>query len=168
MRWHLWKQRRACSVLPALTNTQTVTGDPVAPPPPAALTDPPQPPVIGIASGNLCDTQVHSPCQRCGACCAFYLVSFPSVEAVDIPGARELYDGSLPLSETRRFMRGTKARHPRCQALVGTIGSHVSCSIYAHRPSTCCAFQRSWESDTGNTLCDRARGVFGLEPFSQY
>jgi uncharacterized protein len=169
MHWHLRNQRRACSVhQPARADTGTTNGDPDTPPLPAALPAPPQPPEIGTASGSLRSTQTCSPCQRCGACCAFYLVSFPRDEAVDDTGTRRLYDLSLPLGETSRYMKGTKARHPRCQALLGTVGSHVSCSIYAHRPSTCCTFQRSWESDAGNTLCDRARCIFGLEPFSQY
>jgi len=65
-------------------------------------------------------------------------------------------------------MKGTEMHHPRCHALQGTIGSRVSCLIYANRSSTCRNFTRSWENNIGNTLCDKARAVFGLEPFSQY
>ncbi len=110
---------------------------------------------------------VH-PCEFCGACCAFFLVSFPSGETDDREG------GFVPLcmsgcsSETKRFMHGTETGRPRCIALQGVVGTRVSCSIYDKRPTTCRAFNRSWENDTGNTLCDRARSVFGLQPFSQY
>ncbi len=110
---------------------------------------------------------VH-PCESCGACCAFFLVSFPSGETDDCEGGVVPFGMSGCSSETRRFMNGTEKRSPRCMALQGVVGKRVACSIYEKRPTTCRAFNRSWENDTGNTLCDRARSVFGLQPFSQY
>lgn len=68
----------------------------------------------------------------------------------------------------QRFMKGTETISPRCIALEGHVGFNVRCSIYEHRPSTCRNFRLSWENNTGNILCDRARAVFGLQPFSQY
>lgn len=108
------------------------------------------------------------PCEACGACCAFFLVSFPDTEADDVEG------GLVPLAlsgrtdDTRRFMNGTEKNTPRCIALQGVIGVGVTCTIYENRPTTCRRFIRSWEDGNGNFLCDKARTVFGLQPFSQY
>ena len=108
-----------------------------------------------------------NPCETCGACCAFFAVSFPECEITDHTG---LVPSDLTLSEkiSERIMRGTQTSHPRCIALEGRIGSRVKCSIYASRPSTCRNFIRSWEAGTGNDLCDRARQIYGLLPFSPY
>ena len=111
--------------------------------------------------------RVH-PCESCGACCAFFLVSFPSSESDDIAGGSVPHGMSDRCSETKRFMNGTETRNPRCIALQGVVGSRVFCSIYENRPTICRAFNRSWENNSGNMLCDRARAVFGLQPFSQY
>jgi Fe-S-cluster containining protein len=75
---------------------------------------------------------------------------------------------SLPFGHLMRIMRGTELSSPRCEALKGEIGINVHCAIYAGRPSTCRNFIRSWEKDTGNYLCDRARAVYGMQPFSKY
>lgn len=110
----------------------------------------------------------NNPCLRCGACCAFFLVSFPPNEAD--PG----FGGLVPLELTgesadlRRYMRGTETKKPRCIALNGFVGTRVNCRIYLDRPSTCRAFCRSWEHDVGNHLCDRARAAYGMQVFSQY
>lgn len=108
------------------------------------------------------------PCESCGACCAFFLVSFPGSESDDIAGGLVPHGMSGRCGDTRRFMHGTETRHPRCVALQGVVGSSVSCSIYENRPTICRSFSRSWENNSGNMLCDRARAVFGLQPFSQY
>ncbi|MEE4314541.1 MAG: YkgJ family cysteine cluster protein [Desulfofustis sp.] len=168
MVWLPWQQRRVPPAPATPADPETAAGLPLAIRSPTALPDITLAPITATASDGHPTTPICSPCQRCGACCAFYLVSFPGDEATSSTGNNELLDLSLPHGETSRFMKGTKARHPRCLALLGTVGGHVTCRIYQHRPSTCRAFQRSWENDAGNTLCDRARGVFGLEPFSQY
>ncbi len=107
-------------------------------------------------------------CQRCGACCAFFPVSFPESDLELLPDRRPLTDMSLPLAGGRRVMRGTEAGLPRCAGLQGEVGRRVRCVIYADRPSTCRDFKRSWEDNQGNSLCDRARSVFGLDQFSPY
>ena len=110
----------------------------------------------------------YHPCETCGACCAMFLVSFPNSEADDVEG------GFVPLvlsgrrDDTRRYMSGTELKHPRCIALQGVVGVGVTCTIYEKRPTTCHNFLRSWEDGNGNFLCDKARSVFGLQPFSQY
>ena len=76
-------------------------------------------------------------CQRCGACCAQFRVSFYWAEADDAPG------GIVPAALTRqvspqlRCMAGTEVAPVRCIALEGKIGQTVGCSIYAQRSSTC-------------------------------
>lgn len=109
-----------------------------------------------------------NPCVSCGACCAFYLVSFPNQEADNVSGGVVSFEMTGRTNNSRRFMKGTETTHPRCTALDGFIGTHVECRIYANRPSTCRNFCRSWEKGVGNFLCDRARAVYGLNAFSQY
>jgi len=96
-------------------------------------------------------------CQRCGACCAVFRVSFYWAEADDAPG------GSVPVSLTRpvgslhRDMAGTETRPVRCIALQGEIGRDVGCSIYAQRSSTCKSVM------PGDSQCLKARAAHGLE-----
>ena len=108
-----------------------------------------------------------SPCETCGACCAFFAVSFPECEVTDNNG---LVPSGLTLTQkvSERIMKGTQTGSPRCIALEGRIGSRVKCSIYPSRPSTCRNFVRSWEAGKGNELCDRARQIYGLQPFSPF
>jgi len=112
-------------------------------------------------------TRPH-PCETCGACCAFFLVSFPSSEADDVEGGFVPVAMSSRKNDSERFMNGTDMRNHRCTALQGVVGVQVKCSIYENRPTGCRKFARSWEGDSGNFLCDKARSIFGLQPFSQY
>jgi Fe-S-cluster containining protein len=107
-------------------------------------------------------------CEKCGACCAFFPVNFPDIEKDDLVNGALLNEMSLPAGYLLRVMRGTECKSPRCAALEGEVGKRVRCIIYAGRPSTCRNFNRSWEKNIGNTLCDRARAVYGMQPFSQY
>ena len=96
-------------------------------------------------------------CQRCGACCAHFRVSFYWGEANDAPG------GTVPAALTRsvnahlRCMAGTEARPSRCVALAGDVGREVGCTIYAQRSSSCRELQ------PGDDKCLRARAAHGLE-----
>ena len=110
----------------------------------------------------------NNPCLRCGACCAFFRVSFPSQEADQSAGGLVPFELTGPSADDRRCMKGTDLKQPRCIALDGFVGTEVHCQIYGDRPSTCRAFRRSWEDNVGNSLCDRARAVYGLDAFSQY
>lgn len=109
-----------------------------------------------------------SPCEACGACCAFFRVSFPNCETNEVPGGLVPVDLTFFSKNAVRYMKGTEAKNPRCIALKGRVGVHVKCAIYENRPSTCRKFTLSWKEDIGNRLCDQARGVFGLQAFSQY
>lgn len=95
-------------------------------------------------------------CQHCGACCAAFRVSFYWAET----DAHPL--GQVPAALTQAInphyvcMNGTE-RHPvKCTALVGEVGQAVSCSIYAHRSSTCREFEQ------GSVECNLARKKYGL------
>ncbi|MBA3012715.1 MAG: YkgJ family cysteine cluster protein [Proteobacteria bacterium] len=110
----------------------------------------------------------HSPCERCGACCAFFRVSVPTAETNDAAGGLVPADMIFFSNSSQRCMKGTETTSPRCIALEGNVGVRVKCTIYENRPSTCRNFSLSWEHNIGNRLCDKARGVFGLQAFSQY
>lgn len=117
-----------------------------------------------LPSGDLeCPLETPSPaapaldCQRCGACCAVFRVSFYWAEADDAPG------GTVPVQLTRqvsphlRCMAGTEAAPVRCVALLGEVGRRVACGIYAQRASTCRGVM------PGDAQCRRAREALGLD-----
>jgi len=108
-------------------------------------------------------SEINNPCVSCGACCAYFRVSFYWAES-DAAG------GVVPQALTEQVtpflscMQGTNSRRPRCTALDGEIGKSVSCSIYQHRPTPCREFDQSGLNDVGNEACDRARAHYGLPP----
>ena len=120
------------------------------------------------SSGVEATKETNNPCLKCGACCAFSLVSFPSQETDQSTGGMVPFELTVESANSRRCMKGTEMRQPRCVALDGFIGTRVVCRIYKNRPSTCRAFRRSWEHNVGNFLCDRARAAYGLNALSQY
>ncbi|BBQ84232.1 MULTISPECIES: YkgJ family cysteine cluster protein [Enterobacteriaceae] len=104
-----------------------------------------------------------NPCMTCGACCAYFRVSFYWAEGDDAGGPvpAQLTE---PVTPFLRCMTGTNQRQSRCSALSGTIGDSVSCTIYAHRPSPCREFAMSGENGELNEACNRARARYGLPP----
>lgn len=104
-----------------------------------------------------------NPCMTCGACCAYFRVSFYWAEADDAGGVvpTRLTE---PLTPFLRCMSGTNQRQIRCAALKGEIGESVHCSIYRHRPSPCREFSQSGEGGEVNEACNRARARYGLPP----
>ncbi|TGD74862.1 YkgJ family cysteine cluster protein [Mangrovimicrobium sediminis] len=104
-----------------------------------------------------------SPCLTCGACCAFFRVSFYWGETQGAGGGvpDNLTEQCGPL---RSCMSGTNNPAPRCTALLGDVGGAVRCTIYDNRPSPCRDFQRSGEDGQENADCDRARAAHGLPP----
>ena len=105
-----------------------------------------------------------SPCLRCGACCAHFRVSFYWAEAESFLGGTVPAELTIPINPHRVAMRGTQHSPPRCTALSGELGTQVSCSIYAQRPTPCREFAQSWADGQHNERCDRARAAFGLPP----
>jgi Fe-S-cluster containining protein len=88
--------------------------------------------------------------------CAFR-VSFYWAEADEL---------GLPVHMTEQVsvqlscMAGTNRRQPYCGALQGQVGTQVSCSVYAMRPSPC------REVQPGDEKCATARARHGLAPLA--
>lgn len=104
-----------------------------------------------------------NPCMTCGACCAYFRVSFYWAEAND-GGGQLPAQLTEPLTPFLRCMKGTNSKHPRCTALEGEIGGKVSCSVYHERPTPCREFAMSGDNGTENDACNRARAHYGLPP----
>lgn len=92
-------------------------------------------------------------CQSCGACCAFYRVSFYWAEAENLP--ENMVESLSPMYSC---MAGTNQKQPRCLALQGEIGKQVSCQVYEQRSATC------KEVEAGDAQCLKARRGLGLIP----
>lgn len=91
-----------------------------------------------------------SPCQSCGACCA-YSRDWPRFTTED--------DAALDLIPARLVnagLSGMLCEGERCAALAGRIGEATACTIYALRPEVCRACQ------PGDPECAIARRAFGL------
>jgi Fe-S-cluster containining protein len=105
---------------------------------------------------------INHPCLSCGACCAFFRVSFHWSEVLTVSHA-------VPKASTEKIslhtsaMNGTNQKNPRCDSLNGIVGQAVTCDIYLNRPSPCRTFAASFEDGTHNERCDRARTGKGLE-----
>ncbi|AFJ47007.1 YkgJ family cysteine cluster protein [Shimwellia blattae] len=107
-----------------------------------------------------------NPCMTCGACCAWFRVSFYWAEGDDAAGAVPAAM-TEPVTPFLRCMSGTNQKSPRCKALQGEPGKQVSCSIYQQRPSTCREFTMSGENGITNSACNRARAAWGLPPLPE-
>ncbi len=105
------------------------------------------------------------PCQKCGACCAYFRVSFHWSETLP-----ESFSVPIALTETisphTLAMRGTNQPEPYCQALVGVVGENIKCDIYENRPEPCRTFLPSFEDGFQNDRCDQARLNKGLVALS--
>lgn len=102
------------------------------------------------------------PCLTCGACCAFFRVSFHWSEAEPEVGGRVPIELTEPLRTHERVMRGTSQPQPRCIALDADIGRYSRCSIHPVRPSVCAAVPASLEFGARSAQCDKARLAHGL------
>lgn len=110
------------------------------------------PPTASATSG----AAVPWDCQRCGACCAHFRVSFYWGEVDEAPGGWVPIALTQTLTPLTRCMQGTWHASPRCVSLAGDIGQQVGCQIYAQRPSVC------REVMAGDPQCLRARRAHGL------
>jgi uncharacterized protein len=114
------------------------------------------------------DVEKIHPCQKCGACCASFRVSFYWIEA------ESYIENSVPqnfiedLDLNTRCMKGTSHKHqPKCVALSGRVGDKVGCEIYLNRPSPCRNFKASYENGYQEIRCDEARSKHGLKPLTK-
>lgn len=110
---------------------------------------------------NLCAPMNH-PCLTCGACCAFFRVSFHWSEADPEMGGVVPIELTEPLRQHERVMRGTSQANPRCVALDADIGRYSRCTIHPVRPSVCRAVPASWEFGAASPQCDKSRLAHGL------
>lgn len=102
------------------------------------------------------------PCLTCGACCAFFRVSFHWSEADPALGGQVPFDLTEPLRTHERVMRGTSQSKPRCVALDADIGRYSRCTIHDRRPSVCAAVAASLEFGERSPQCDKARLAWDL------
>jgi len=103
------------------------------------------------ASTNALET---SPCQTCGACCA-YSREWPRFTTED-DAALDL----IPPAYVDDSLGRMRCEGERCSALTGKIGVATSCAIYTVRPDVCRACQ------PGDDECLVARRHFGLSIFA--
>lgn len=105
----------------------------------------------------------QSPCMSCGACCAYFRVSFYWGECQSAGGT--VPDSQvIAVSPHLVAMIGTDRKPARCANLLGDVGSEVRCTMYEQRSSTCREFPSSWENGVHNPDCDKARAAHGLPP----
>jgi uncharacterized protein len=114
------------------------------------------------------DTSKENPCLTCGACCARFRVSFYWGETDAARGGKVPFILTEQITRYRLCMQGTNQKSPRCVALKGVIGKHVTCTIYTTRPSTCREFGLRVEGDSICVTrvelerCNQARVSWGL------
>lgn len=104
-----------------------------------------------------------NPCLTCGACCAYFRVSFFWGECQSA-GGTVLDSSVVAINSTFVAMLGTDQKPVRCTALMGTVGEDVRCTMYDNRSSSCQNFHASWALGERNADCDAARAAYGLEP----
>jgi uncharacterized protein len=92
----------------------------------------------------------ESPCQACGACCA-YSANWPRFSIED-DAAIEL----IPTQFVNERQSGMRCDGDRCSALSGKIGVETRCVIYAVRPEVCRTCM------PGDAECAMARRKWGL------
>ncbi len=97
-------------------------------------------------------------CIKCGACCAFFRVSFYWGETNVHSQGTVPVELTTSISPHHVCMKGTERKPARCVALTGDVGREVSCSIYEQRSSTCREFEAGTED------CNRARALHGIAP----
>jgi uncharacterized protein len=96
----------------------------------------------------------ESPCQSCGACCA-YSKHWPRFSTED-DAALDL----IPAKFVNEKQSGMRCDGDRCSALSGRIGVDTSCVIYAVRPEVCRTCM------PGDAECNMARRKRGLAPLT--
>jgi uncharacterized protein len=94
--------------------------------------------------------ETESPCQACGACCA-YSQNWPRFSTED-DAALDL----IPAKFVNERQSGMRCDGDRCLALAGRIGVETSCVIYDVRPEVCRTCM------PGDAECSVARSKWGL------
>jgi uncharacterized protein len=97
----------------------------------------------------------ESPCQACGACCA-YSSNWPRFSTEDDAALDR-----IPRAFVNATMSGMRCEGERCSALSGEIGVATSCGVYAVRPEVCRTCM------PGDAECLLARRRHGLPALKQ-
>ena len=105
-----------------------------------------------------------NPCLQCGACCAFFRVSFYWSEAEPFLGGSVPAELTEPLNPQRLVMCGTRHSPARCIALEGEVGTSVRCGIYEKRSSPCRELEPWDEQGRPDEKCTKARLAHNLPP----
>lgn len=95
-----------------------------------------------------------SPCNACGACCA-YSADWPRFTLED-----DTAIARLPQELVDKRLTGMRCDGSRCSALKGEVGVATSCTVYALRPDVC------RECQPGDAACVIARERYGLPPIA--
>lgn len=97
-------------------------------------------------------SEAESPCQSCGACCA-YSPNWPRFSVED-DAALDL----IPAQFVNERRSGMRCDGDRCSALSGRVGVDTRCTIYSIRPEVCRTCM------PGDAECAMARRKWGLAP----
>jgi uncharacterized protein len=125
--------------------------------------DPDGPDGEAIAAADAAAHGADWDCQRCGACCRNLTSNLASgvrywVEIA--PGDRLLSRADLVrklvVYDRHRVPHLRMSRDGTCEALRGTLGHRVSCSVYHQRPSPCRRVM------PGDATCLRSRAAHGV------
>ena len=95
-----------------------------------------------------------SPCQACGACCA-YSADWPRF-ALESDAAI----AAIPRAYVDEARWGMRCVGDRCSALAGEVGVATACRVYAVRADVC------RECEPGDAACTMARERFRLPPIA--
>ena len=101
-------------------------------------------------------SESESPCQPCGACCA-YSRNWPRFSTED-----DATLDRIPADFVNERQTGMRCEGERCSALSGRIGVATSCVVYAVRPEVCRTCM------PGDTECGMARHRHGLPPLDHH
>jgi Fe-S-cluster containining protein len=104
-----------------------------------------------METGNQ-SAESESPCQACGACCA-YSQNWPRFSIEDDTAL-----ALIPAQFVNERQSGMRCDGDRCSALSGRIGVATSCMVYAVRPEVCRTCM------PGDAECGMARRRHGLPP----
>ena len=99
---------------------------------------------------------IESPCQACGACCA-YSSNWPRFTTEDDAALDR-----IPADLVNEKLSGMRCEGERCAALQGKVGIATSCGIYAIRPEVCRTCM------PGDAECAMARKKHGLPALSGF
>lgn len=86
------------------------------------------------------------PCLTCGACCAYFRVSFHWSEADPALGGRVPIELTDALRTHERVMRGTSQSQPRCIALDATSAATAAAASTTGAPLPALPCPHRWNS----------------------